>query len=400
MIRCTILILLLASTAAAELDLRNHDGLPAIEVPTAAPWEETVELTEVWRLDCGAEAEVLVGRVSTAAAAPDGRVLLLDRQLGHVLQVDADGAVLRTYGRAGDGPGETDNAFDVCALPDGRVGILEGAPSGTFIFGGTGRLIVLDAQGDPHATIRPAEQATSGEFPTPRGVRVVGDRLLVGYQLTQVAPPRITTVNRVVLCDDEGAVLATLGEWTVESSLEEAVGREVDLFEPYGTGRYDLASDGRVALLPERDAYVVVVRGPDGAGLRLEGTAEARRRSRDEIDALVEENTSGPFTWEACTAEPALAGVRFRPDGRLWVERCPLTTDPETGDFGTYDEFDREGALLRRVRLHAPGDPASDRLVALADGRFILIRNHHVDEESEEADVELEVVLLRPEEAP
>ena len=82
------------------------------------------------------------------------------------------------------------------------------------------------------------------------------------------------------------------------------------------------------------------------------------------------------------------------PDGKLWVERCPLTTEPAPGDFGTFDEFDRDGTLLRRVHLRAPGDPATDHLVHLADGRFVLIRNHHVTEDSEADDVELEVVLL------
>ena len=101
------------------------------------------------------------------------------------------------------------------------------------------------------------------------------------------------------------------------------------------------------------------------------------------------------FYWEACATDPALVGVHFRPDGKLWVERCPLTADPEAGDFGAFDEFDREGRLLRRVHLRAPGDSATDRLVALSDGRFVLMRNHHVAADSEAEDVELEVVLLR-----
>lgn len=394
MTRHLLLALLIPATAFAQLDLRNHDDLPVVAVPAETPAEETVEPVEVWRLDCGTDSDLLIGHIRTASAATDGALLFLDDQLDQVLLVDAAGTFQRTYGRAGDGPGETRNAFDVCSLSGGRIGIAEGKPSQVFTMAGTGMFIILDANGDPLDQFRPAQQATSGEFPHLRGVRVVNDQLLVGYHLIQVSPPRFTAINRIILCDDTGAVQATLGECIVDDSLENTQGYESNEFEPYGTGRYDLARDGRIALLPERDTYLVVIRDPDGGGLRLEGQADARRRTRKEMDELVEMNTAGPFVWEACETDPALVGVRFRPDGKLWVERCPLTTEPAPRDFGTFDEFDREGKLLRRVHLRTPGDPATDHLVHLADGRFVLIRNHHVTEDSEAEDVELEVVLL------
>lgn len=397
----TMVFCLVASASAAPLDLGDHDSLPMVSVPFEPPRTDIVTLDQVWRLDCGEDAPVVVGRIDAAASTPDGGVLLLDRQMGHVLLVDARGRFVRTYGRSGDGPGEIRNANDVCSLPGGRVGVAEGAPSGTFVFGGSGRFVVLDGAGDPVDSFRPAEQAVSGEFPSLRDVRAVGDRLLAGYHLSRVAPPEITSCNRLILCDGAGEKLAVLGEKTTVSSFTQAVSREADYFEPYGTGRYDLAADGRVALLPERDAYVVVLRHPDGGGLRLVGQPRPRERSPGEIAELVEANRAGPFGWEACAAEPALRGVRFRPDGSLWVEVCPPARRPEPGDFGTFDVFDRDGRLERRVRLVVPGDPATDRLVSLADGRFALVRNHHdAVDGSATADPDPAVLLLRPAGAP
>jgi hypothetical protein len=393
--RLLVLALLVSSSSAGPADLGDHDSLPMVPVPFAPPRTDIVSLDQVWRLDCGEDAAVVVGGIDAAAAAPGGGVLLLDRQLGHALLVDARGRFVRTYGRAGQGPGETAAANDVCALPGGRVGIVEGAPSGTFLLGGTGRINVLDAAGDPLLSFRPAAQAVSGEFPTLRDARAVGDRLLVGYNLTRVSPPEITTINRLILCDGAGDLLATLGEKTVVSSFTETKSREADSFEPFGTGRYDLAADGRMALLPSRDAYVVVVRAADGGGLRLVGQPTARVRTPREIAAAEAANSAGPFAWVACETEPALVGVRFHPDGELWVELCPQAARPEPGDFGTFDVFDRWGQLLRRVRLVAPGDPATDRLLALADGRFVLVRNHHVPADSAADDVGLAVLMLR-----
>ncbi|RKZ13705.1 hypothetical protein DRQ50_10100 [bacterium] len=390
----TLPFLLIAATATAQLDLSDHTALPVVQVPAEAVLEQTIELQEVWRLDCGAEAEILVGRISTAAAAPGGGVLVLDRQLGHVLLVDNSGSVRRTYGRSGEGPGETKGLFDVCALSGNRIALMEGKPPMTFGMG-SNKVVVLNEAGDPLGTLRFAPVHAPHEPSELRGIRTDGKHLLIGYHQTHFEPPNITSSSYLVLSDDQGKVLADLGSRTHQEALAATTMNEADYFEPYGTGRFDLAVDGRMALLPERDAYVVVVRDMDGGGVRLEGTTVARQRSRSEIDVLVETNSGGPFAWEACVTEPALVGVHFRPDGKLWVERCPLTAPQEAGSFGAFDEFDREGRLLRRVHLRAPGDAATDRLVALSDGRYVLVRNHHVAEDSEAEDVELEVVLLR-----
>jgi len=397
-------VLTVCSAYAVDLpegavDLTDHSSLPVIEVPPTPPRAETIVLEAGWRFACGEDAEILVGRIHNAASGIDGRLLLLDRQLAQVIVLDRGGEILRTCGRDGEGPGETNSAQDIVELSNGSVAILEGTDPGGFSFGGRGRIQVWNTDGNPVATWWPASQMDSGVFSSGRGLCVSGDGIMISYQMMHVSPPEFIFVSRLVLLDEDGRATALFGDYRAVSNFGNMKSHELDYYEPYSVPRFDMAEDGTKAYLPERDRYLVIVRRVDGSGMRLESDVEAPRRTKAEKAAFIGRYGSGPDSIVPCDTKPVLAAVRFRPDGRLWVERTP-TQPYGPGIFGRYDEFSPDGDLLREVVLTAPGDPATDKLCFLADGRFVLIRDHHVDEdghdEAEDAEsfLEPEVVLL------
>ncbi len=370
----TLAALLLAGTAAAQDDVMDLSRLRTVALPDAPPAEVDVVLHARWTLDCGDDPAFMLGVVDQAAAGPDSTVLLVDRGLDQVLVIGADGACLAVRGRTGEGPGELSGLFCAAPLGGGRLVLAQGMPPETY--GVTaGKVVILDAAGHPAGGFDFRDPAASGsDWPTLRGLRTAGDRMLVGLFIAHVEPPNVTAINRLLLCDDTGAVQAVLGDHRVTTSFLDADLREENIFEPYTLDRFDLAADGRVVFLPTRDTYeVCVVDAATGEGLRVTADRAGRSRTRAEREDVAARNGGEGGTFATLPAEPALRGVRFRPDGAVWVA---LGRDPgaAAADFGTFDEIGPDGAWRRRVHLHAPGDAAADRLIMLSDGRFVLVR--------------------------
>ena len=71
---------------------------------------------------------------------------------------------------------------------------------------------------------------------------------------------------------------------------------------------------------------------------------------------------------------PALAELWAQADGSLWVLPTSGRYDQPAGVMQTYDVFDGEGRLARRLQVACEGDPLQDRLVFFAPGRAALIR--------------------------
>jgi hypothetical protein len=95
---------------------------------------------------------------------------------------------------------------------------------------------------------------------------------------------------------------------------------------------------------------------------------------------------------EQVAHEPAVGRVRWRPDGRLWVE--PGATAPADGVVASFDELTADGTLLRRVHLVAPGADPGDRLIVMEDGRFVLLRGFAPDTDEGQLDLMPEAALL------
>lgn len=315
--------------------------------------------------------------------------------MNQALEIDSEGLVVRVYGSQGEGPGETTGAFDLCQLSDGRVAIMEGSPARTMTMSGQGKIHVLPPNGDPLEVWRPADEKVAGEFPNLRAVRLSGKRILVGYQLTQVSPPEMTWTNHLILLDEDGHQLALLGEKVFVTNFSETTNRESDEHEPFSGGRFDIDAAGRVAMVPDRDLYRVVVRNIDGSGFQLEMPANNCKRAQEVIDEMVESNSAGPYIFEALPNKPEINRVRWRPNGSLWVEHCTSQNDLPENVFIRFDEFDETGVFRRQVAVKVPGNPKTDRLLLLSDGRFVMISNLYnpEGESTSEGGSDLEVIL-------
>jgi hypothetical protein len=85
-------------------------------------WGGGVSLAPVVRIgSLDGDEEYTFGRVSGVALAPDGSVIVLDQQARAVRVYDGEGRHLRSFGRAGGGPGEMGQPTGLSLLPDGRV---------------------------------------------------------------------------------------------------------------------------------------------------------------------------------------------------------------------------------------------------------------------------------------
>lgn len=96
----------------AYRDVRFHEALPARRPADAPRW--------IVRGVPGRDAPELY-RLRSAAALPDGRVVVAHAGGRELLLVDTAGRVVRTIGRAGNGPGEFRSVASVFAGDDGSV---------------------------------------------------------------------------------------------------------------------------------------------------------------------------------------------------------------------------------------------------------------------------------------
>jgi hypothetical protein len=86
------------------------------------------------------EKDIYVGRPMGLARSADGRMYVLDQKLRQVLQFDASGTYVRTFGRKGQGPGEFSIPVAICAskesiyvVDNGNRSIMRFSLSGEFL---------------------------------------------------------------------------------------------------------------------------------------------------------------------------------------------------------------------------------------------------------------------------
>ena len=332
---------------------------------------ETVTLHAVWRLDCGEDADPVVGKIVSAAPGLAGRVLLVDSQLCQVLVIGPEGDVERTVGRCGEGPGELSGAYRALQLADGRIGIAGGIAAPGLQFGGQGRVVLLDEEGVPAATWRVGGEQDGVPICSLRELRHAAGHVLAVTARKTGTPPKFVDIREVSLIDPvDGARTVILRDLQTDDMTQAL--QERPTVEPLASDRSDVSACGRVALAPERDRWLVVVRNPDGSGLALERPWAFVARSAADI-TQVRRALGDPAEYiEVLEDHPAIGRLRWRPDGCLWVEPGGPTDAP--GAFACFDEISATGELLRRVRVVVPNAAEDDELLLLEDGRFVLLR--------------------------
>jgi len=360
-----------AGPAAAAPAQKVVDGVPHV-LNGAQPEQgvQALKLQELWRAGAGEDDEVF-GLISQVALDEKGQIYLLDTQLSHVVVFAPDGSRLRVIGREGEGPGEARRPSDMLLMPDGSVGMVQTFP---------GKIIKLTRDGAPAGVFE-----VGGADPTKGGFSVLvegrsagGNLVLAGQSITQTQTGNSRVLYLASFAPD-GTEKARYLEKTVAMDLTKPAISEKAFAFVYPR-RWDVAPDGRVWAAPERNRYAINVYAPDG---RLERVVEREFTSRprtaeekDRIRRVLEAQVRGaPMQFELGVEETEadIAHVRCIPDGTVWVLTSRGSVDQPAGVFATYDVFDAQGAFVRQIALHCPGDGEADGIMPTGDGHFVQV---------------------------
>jgi hypothetical protein len=333
----------------------------------------TLHLEELWRAG-GDDDGLMIGLPVEAVADADGRVYLADQQLCQVDVFAPDGTLERTLGREGEGPGEVRGPVDVVLLPDGTVGIAEIFP---------GKLVKVTREGEPAGeVVIDVSGGQTGGFTVQTMAEAAGDHLLVAGSRSVPQERVLERTHFLAMIDHEGRELARFTEQVARIQRPHSVVHEDDFLPSFPLAS-TMGPDGRVYAPRRRDHYEVAVYRPDGSLERVIERPEFVTWRRDERDhrrvlALFHAWASpNPETWpefDLLDTERAISALHVDGRGRLWVQHSRSNRDQPDGVFLTLDVYDPDGRLLREVSLACEGNPISDGLRFLRDGRVLLIK--------------------------
>lgn len=380
----------LTSAALAELPIiEPYHSWPIIQAPADPPRHETLTLEPIWQLDCGEDAEHLIGKIASAAPGLDGRVLLVDRQLCQVMVIGIDGELEKTVGRCGEGPGEFEGCYRALQLPDGRVGVATGTGSPDIMWESQGKVILIDKVGDPAGVWLAGGDPGDTPLTSVRAMRYAGGEVMTVTQRIQYSQPIWRTIREIGLLDSATGERTSVVRTVREADVQDK-DTEFTIFEPMAHGRADVNAQGQIAMAPERDRWQLAIREPDGSGLVIERPCEALKRTEEEQEEVKLMLGNGAF--DIASTHPLIRRIRWRPDGNLWVE--PWGVKPADGAIACFDEIGPAGGYLRRVHLVVSGAEQDDQLLLMEDGRFVLLRGFGEVDEGEDEKVTTEIMLL------
>jgi len=145
-------------------------------------------------------------------------------------------------------------------------------------------------------------------------------------------------------------------------------------------GGWALGTGGAIYTAEDRDLYRIKVYSADGVLQRTiereyepyertaaekqsvaDGAVMMRRGRRIEVESVVADH------------DPCILRLDVDETGDLWVQHGHSTKGLPSGVILSLDRFDESGNYLERVDFACPGNPDSDRLIRLGEGRYVLI---------------------------
>ena len=367
-LRKTLLAVILVSFAfpalADDLTIKNSE-------PAQPP--VTLELEELWRRG-GDDDDVMIGLPVEALADAEGRVYLADQQLCQVFVFDAEGNLEKTLSREGEGPGEVASPVDMVDLPDGTLGLAEFFP---------GKIVKITRDDLPagEITIDVSGGATGG-FTIQTMAESVGPHLLMAGSRSLPQEKFTERTHFLAAVDAEGVETVRYMEQVSMIQRPHSVVHENDFLPSFPLASA-LGPDGRVYTPRDREHYAVNVFHPDGTLDRVierEGFKTWKRDKRDKrrVEALFESWAgANPETWprfDLKNTERAINTLHIDGQGRRWVQHSRSNRDLPEGVFLSLDLYDKEGHWQREVQLKCEGNPVSDGVRFLRDGRILLIK--------------------------
>jgi len=314
-----------------------------------------------------------VDRVLGPVRLSDGRLALANAGSNEVRIYDAKGALLKSSGRSGSGPGEYQNLVGIWAGPGDsvmvsdvlvrRLSVLD--REGTFA-----RSLTLGAVSEGFTTI-------GGQFDFAVPLGWMGDGSIVGLSQTFAINKAREGIFRdtvsVILYGLDGVTRDTVGRFPgpeMETMTMTMGGQSMSAPTgvPLGRQFVSLARGGRI-YVSVNNAWEIEVRGPDGGLTRLIRAAEkpatitagdiaaSRKALREQMEAQpmlrnVPEPIKKQLTARVDQAKyPAtfafFAGMLADPDGSLWAELVSSGAD-QTQRFAVIDST---GRFLGRVSM-------------------------------------------------
>ncbi|MFH1145194.1 MAG: hypothetical protein V1774_11675 [Candidatus Eisenbacteria bacterium] len=364
-------LLLLWSGSAAQAQLGGAP--PRVANPALAPGGlRQVALEERWRL--GGESEgVFFGVIGQVLADREGNLYLLDSQLNQVHVFGPDGTLLRTLAGEGDGPGEIRGAGDMFLLPGDRIALLQSFP---------GKAVYLDLKGIPAGGFSfGGSDPSQGSFGVLVAGRGQGPHLAVAGIRMSFAGQGLSDQEYFLSgIDEQGAEKVRYFTKSHQINYSDFVASE-DGFDFVWSGRWDMARDGRIFGAPEREAYRIEVRQPDGVLERIierecapyQRNAAEKAEARLLIQALARNYPTQARDIVILDTEPTITAMHCRANGELWVRTTQGDSERPAGALTVIDVFDSAGKLRRQIALLAPGDPRQDAVYFVGDDRVIVV---------------------------
>lgn len=325
----------------------------------------------------GAE-EYIFGEIADVALGKDGSLFVFDRQVPVVRHYDASGKFLRSFGRAGSGPGEYRSASGIATMPDGRLLVWDT---------GNWRINAYSANGDVLTQwTTPSGMSGGGTAQYSRAIFVDTS----GMVTTRKAIHDFRNFSQRTFWlrfRPDGTPADTLHEppATVLALVSARAGKvSTSAPVPFAPTRLVAISPlgYLVAGYPNRYAFEIHQPGRAVVSVRRDVKPEpVSRAERAEGRKSIEERmrqTDPNWTWngpDVPDTKPLYHGLQIGLDGRIWISLTPETGPKIGGISGTsgvgpgvrraprpaadrearkpalYDVFEPDGRYLGQVRV-------------------------------------------------
>lgn len=369
----------LTQSSGAEWKVTEEvkDGVKWIHNPaTPKDGVREIKLRELWRKGGDPEDEEaeIFGVIVAIFQDHDGNICMVDMQLSEIRVYSPEGEFLRSMGRAGEGPGEFQQAGAGCLLPDGGYGVVQTWP---------GKIIKFNTDGTPAGTLVPkVEGAGPGAgFLVTYGAGAAGDNLVIAC-MNQVVDQTKGVMDRdniLGVFDLEGNMIARLIGYQDQMDFAQGIQiNEVD--SGRFRDRWTATTDGTIYAVLPFFGYEIRAFDPQGKEqMVITREYETIKRTDEEIQGL-EEIYAG-FTRQVPNAvlnieksHKDVESLRLGPGGTLWAQSSEGRWRLPEGAIATYDVFDKEGHFVEQVTLLGDADPTEDGVWVL-DDKVVVVTN-------------------------
>lgn len=332
---------------------------------------DKISMREQWRID-GDDQEIMYGMIGGACVDREGNLYLLDVQLKHVLVLDGRGNLLRTIGRAGQGPGEFSAPTDLDLGGNDDIIVSEHWPS---------RLHRLSVSGEPILSINPSRHMDNYDDYILHGVDGESGMLACMMSHRTFSGGNVCDTTVLARLDESGATKVRYHQWTSRHSLRRDVIDETAGYFP--AQAWALLPSGTLVMAPERDEYLLEFMDKDGRSIRrVSREFTAPLRTESEITAIKntkKKTVNGvevPLEFILEDRDPAIRTIDAMHDSTIWIASARQYRDLPLGAGARYDIFADDGLYAGDVTLYFENDPNRDRFVLLGDRSILQIKNY------------------------